>query len=238
MARGLCIERLRAHHERLLAERDACYTGDAPKGEIAPWVARRLESDLFEERAGTTAASNDASGTRRLLDIWHDISSLYIEFDVAVRREEDDFRERIIRLLETFRYPIPTRVIAGVLGCSSGHARRFYWDDNETRVREKRWSERQRREQAPPDLVDQIRRRDGSECIRCGGEQNLQIHHIQPVSQGGTATERNLATLCSDCHQAAHLGYVSSGEVAYATEAEFWCWVEGGEKNYSDSSES
>lgn len=238
MTRGPWVERLRARHERLLAELDACYMGDAPRGKIAPWIARRLESDVFDEREAASSSATQTTESRGLLDVWYDISSIYIEFDTAVDRDRDDFRTRITVLLKAFQYPIPTRVVAGVIGCSTGHARRFYWSEKEKRVREKKWSERQRREQAPPNLVDQICRRDGSECIRCGGEQDLQIHHIQPVSQGGTATERNLAALCSDCHQAAHLGHVSSGEVAYATEGEFWCWVEGGEKNYSESSES
>lgn len=235
MACSLCVERLRARHKCLLAERDASYNGDAPRGEIAGWVARHLEKDVFEVQAGTSSVTNNANESRGLLDIWQDIWVLYLEFDTAARREEDDYRTRIIRLLETFQYPIPTRVIAGVIGCSAGHARRFFWSEKEKRVQEKEWSARQRREQAPPSLVAQVRLRDGM-CVRCESRQDLQIHHILPVSQGGTATERNLVTLCSECHDAAHLGHVSSGEVVYATETEFWRWIETDDGDYSESS--
>ncbi|GAE27036.1 hypothetical protein JCM9140_3148 [Halalkalibacter wakoensis JCM 9140] len=44
-------------------------------------------------------------------------------------------------------------------------------------------------------------KRDGYTCCDCGVQTKLEIHHIRPVSQGGTNTLSNLKTVCSDCHK-------------------------------------
>ena len=225
MAHELCVEQFRASHDHLLAERDIYYNGDAPKGEIAGWVARRLESNVLEKRTDPSSIPNETTGSRGLLDIWQDIFALYYEFDTAARREEDDYCTRIIRLFETFQYPIPTRVIARVICCSTGHARRFYWDEDENRVREKSWSRSQRERQAPPELVNQVKQRDNEHCVRCGVTSQLIVHHIRPVSQSGDATLENLATLCESCHVEAHGGNIARGLVVYSYD-EFWEWIE------------
>ncbi len=46
--------------------------------------------------------------------------------------------------------------------------------------------------------------RDNRECVNCGAGSNLVVHHIVPISNQGTNQMSNLATLCRDCHQAAH----------------------------------
>lgn len=46
--------------------------------------------------------------------------------------------------------------------------------------------------------------RDGQECLKCGSEDNLEVHHIIPRSSGGNHAAENLATLCKDCHLQAH----------------------------------
>ena len=42
---------------------------------------------------------------------------------------------------------------------------------------------------------------DRSRCGRCGATENLEIHHIFPVSLGGTNDKRNMMILCKDCHK-------------------------------------
>ncbi|MFN7906077.1 MAG: HNH endonuclease, partial [Pseudobdellovibrionaceae bacterium] len=42
---------------------------------------------------------------------------------------------------------------------------------------------------------------------RCQQRRHLHIHHIQPLSQGGTNQINNLIILCSGHHQAHHLGH-------------------------------
>jgi hypothetical protein len=63
----------------------------------------------------------------------------------------------------------------------------------------------------PAALAHQIRLRDGAQCThrdlvghRCPQRRWLQVHHIQPVSQGGANEPGNLTTLCSAHHQMTH----------------------------------
>lgn len=50
--------------------------------------------------------------------------------------------------------------------------------------------------------------RDNNQCQLCGtgGENRLQIHHIEYRSQGGTHDPANLVTLCHQCHEKVHRG--------------------------------
>ena len=38
-------------------------------------------------------------------------------------------------------------------------------------------------------------------CHRCGSRENLHVHHIIPVKEGGTREPRNLVVLCNSCHK-------------------------------------
>lgn len=72
-------------------------------------------------------------------------------------------------------------------------------------------------------LRERIRSRDDHRCIRCGSfeDVDLQVHHVVP----GESTERNLATLCFDCHLDAHGGNYA-GTIVYDSREEFWDeWV-------------
>lgn len=46
--------------------------------------------------------------------------------------------------------------------------------------------------------------RDGNRCVYCGAKTELHVHHIRPLSRGGTNAAHNLITLCRRCHQADH----------------------------------
>lgn len=47
--------------------------------------------------------------------------------------------------------------------------------------------------------------RDGGECQVCGKTENLHVHHIQPVSEGGAKFDtENLITLCPKHHYDKH----------------------------------
>lgn len=79
------------------------------------------------------------------------------------------------------------------------------------------------RESIPPSVRRCVRDRDDGKCVRCGIEvDDLQLHHIIPLSQGGYSFEGNLAYLCDECHYEAHLGDTSTKRVAYQTLDEFW----------------
>lgn len=70
-----------------------------------------------------------------------------------------------------------------------------------------------------------ILERDNYECRRCESEEELEVHHIIPVSQDGTKDNSNLCTLCSECHlNIAHGG--NTAEITYRTKDEFWSLIE------------
>lgn len=53
-------------------------------------------------------------------------------------------------------------------------------------------------------IRDRVLDRDGRECVNCGAESNLTVHHIVPISDRGTNWMSNLVTLCRKCHRSAH----------------------------------
>ena len=55
----------------------------------------------------------------------------------------------------------------------------------------------------PADWRDRQRRcvsRDGNHCRLCGSTSKLHVHHVVPVSLGGSHSLQNLITLCKSCH--------------------------------------
>jgi hypothetical protein len=49
--------------------------------------------------------------------------------------------------------------------------------------------------------------RDKKRCCECGGDTNLEVHHITPLEEGGRPYDlKNLKTLCRTCHRAKHFG--------------------------------
>ncbi len=69
---------------------------------------------------------------------------------------------------------------------------------------------KQPRRQLDPELYERLReqvlRRDGWRCQRCGARSNLEVHHKEFRSQGGDDSEQNLITVCSACHDCLHRG--------------------------------
>ncbi|MFH1141392.1 MAG: HNH endonuclease [Chloroflexota bacterium] len=55
------------------------------------------------------------------------------------------------------------------------------------------------------ELVEAVKRRDGYRCSQCGASNvELHVHHIVPLSIGGSSELDNLATLCDACHGEIH----------------------------------
>jgi len=63
-------------------------------------------------------------------------------------------------------------------------------------------------ERYPDDWADRRKRvltRDNWQCTKCNNnKRKLHVHHIQPISKGGTHELTNLTTLCSECHGQVH----------------------------------
>ena len=47
----------------------------------------------------------------------------------------------------------------------------------------------------------------GNKCNKCGNIEHLEIHHINPVSNGGENILLNLEILCNVCHGKTHSRY-------------------------------
>ena len=67
------------------------------------------------------------------------------------------------------------------------------------------------RQSAPPPYPEnwdalraQALSRDGYRCGNCGATSKLHVHHIVPLSRGGTNVLGNLRTLCDSCHKLLH----------------------------------
>lgn len=48
-----------------------------------------------------------------------------------------------------------------------------------------------------------VRKRDKGKCFYCG-ETATQVHHIIPLSRGGTNSMTNMVLVCERCHQLHH----------------------------------
>lgn len=44
----------------------------------------------------------------------------------------------------------------------------------------------------------------GGVCQKCGGDDELNLHHVLPITQGGQHTPQNVLVLCRPCHLAEH----------------------------------
>lgn len=84
-----------------------------------------------------------------------------------------------------------------------------------------------RREPLSAAVKHQVHLRDGGQCThvgqngeRCDSRRWLHIHHIQPVSAGGSNELSNLATLCSAHHDLVHqMSFPLDGQVTWLRES-------------------
>ncbi|WP_147587295.1 HNH endonuclease [Halorubrum lipolyticum] len=143
--------------------------------------------------------------------------------------KSETYEMQIRRLHERCEQKIEAGLVAKAIGCSLSYARRFSYS-NERGAFQKEWSKSTQNEKVSPGARTKIINRDGKTCLRCGlgDERELEVHHILPVSQGGTNEDSNLATLCSHCHEAAHDGSKTSGKTAYV-EGNFYEWTQKAE---------
>lgn len=58
-----------------------------------------------------------------------------------------------------------------------------------------------------PQDVEELLARTGRMCAICKGRHRVQLHHITPVSGGGTDEIDNAIPLCPNCHDEVHSPY-------------------------------
>lgn len=59
----------------------------------------------------------------------------------------------------------------------------------------------------------------GRKCCNCGSEEDLEYHHVIPLSMGGNNTISNLCCLCYSCHSLIHFGKIKNINHSEATKA-------------------
>jgi hypothetical protein len=139
--------------------------------------------------------------------------------------ESASYESQIRGLLELLEKDANKNRIAEAVGCSSNYAYRFAYDDAKDTVIEKNWSQKSQEGKVSPGTRDRIIRRDGSECLRCGSTQDLEVHHITPTSEGGSDEDGNLATLCKACHKEAHGESWTDASTVYSSHQGFEDWI-------------
>lgn len=187
-----------------------------------PDSLRSGRSNASPERRTPNRVTRDESGDGSVIA---EARELYEKFLNQMFSGETEYQTQIVALLAVFQHDIPSNLVADVVGCSTGYARRFEYRPD-TGVREKTWSQKQGESRVGPKLRQRVLTRDNSECVRCGSVDELVVHHILPARRGGPPLMSNLATLCGPCHETAHDGVINSGRVFYNSVEDFWDWVE------------
>lgn len=55
-------------------------------------------------------------------------------------------------------------------------------------------------------LTEEEKIKIGKQCCNCGAKEDLQYHHIVPLSMGGNDIVSNICCLCYSCHSLIHFG--------------------------------
>lgn len=64
--------------------------------------------------------------------------------------------------------------------------------------------------------------RDDFKCANCGSIKQLHIHHILPISEGGSDDVDNLKTLCVICHKKEHKGTFTNIIMCFPPDVAKW----------------
>lgn len=133
--------------------------------------------------------------------------------------EVEEERQQVALVKRDFESDLPPRVVADSVGCEISLCQRIRWEGGRYGVVDTRGRER---ESLPPSQRDRIMKRDGDQCVRCGSREELQVHHIIPISHGGFDFDDNLAMLCEACNRYVHGGDYSSRRLRYDGKEDFW----------------
>jgi len=63
-----------------------------------------------------------------------------------------------------------------------------------------------------PQIINFFKDEDEYQCSHCQCEEELEVHHIVPLSKGGKNDVENLTILCHDHHMEVHRGKIELDE--------------------------
>ncbi len=70
----------------------------------------------------------------------------------------------------------------------------FKFSNDQKARKEDKWNE----------IRQEVFKKYGYKCSKCGSCNNIEVHHKIPLSKGGTNNIKNLIPLCHDCHEKIH----------------------------------
>lgn len=129
-----------------------------------------------------------------------------------------DDNKTIIEIKRDFQSDLPPSIVSSALDVEIDLAKRYRFTKNRGII-DTRGGHRM---PVSNGLRRKVMKRDNMKCVNCEETENLTLHHIIPVKQGGQAVEENLAMLCEQHHLEAHCGDYTTGRVAYDGIDEFW----------------
>ncbi|WP_375142034.1 HNH endonuclease [Natronoarchaeum rubrum] len=162
---------------------------------------------------------------RRDNDTRSEVSECISELVAEHLDENANHREEISFIFESFEDRVHPELVADAIDCSISYVRRFDYNPESGRAFERKWSKQNQNSKVSPGQRDRILRRDNNRCPRCQTSSPLEVHHIIPVSRGGTKDDGNLVTLCENCHTAAHGGSKTTSDTVYSDKEGFRDWV-------------
>lgn len=171
------------YHGEELSSADIAEICDCEKSTILRWLKRhdietRSKSEAAKIRAERHPHTTDA-GAEALKEQGVNAWELWDE------EEREEFREQLSEARTGEGNPMWNR---------TGEDHPNWEEDSPTHrfYQSKEWEETR----------EEVLERDGHECQACTTEEDLHVHHIQPVSAGGPRFETdNLVTLCVSCHK-------------------------------------
>ena len=128
--------------------------------------------------------------------------------DIVLKNKDPKFRKKVSEALKRRKIELGKNYHSSETKQKIGEATSKRWEeyDSETKARllqVLRNNATAMRTYGPYDwrwhLLSAKLRKNGI-CHRCGSRENLTLHHIIPVKQGGTSALNNLAVLCKGCH--------------------------------------
>lgn len=168
--------------------------------------------ELMERRNSIAGMGQKSQLEREMTNI---LKEYYRENFKYLENDEDV----IIQIKSDFESDLPVDILSEATGIDIKTCRRFRYIPGRGVVDKRPNSGR---DSIPPSVRESVRERDDGQCVKCGDEEELSIHHIIPLSHGGINTESNYALLCKVCHKEAHNGNFGTRRMAYETKKEFW----------------
>lgn len=235
------LSRLVEVNEERNAAIEAYATGNGyDPGVTSEWVQAAL---AFEE----TGPGQDLD--RRYQGVLDELADVYRQFlrGRFPDRAEANKKTRIAATMRAFGFRTDSRALAQAVDASAAYLDEFsaYSElvatpDGDVGMRnELEGPERGRpavvlqreggrRKSVDPRTRRDVLDRDDERCRRCGETEDLEVHHVEPVSRGGSDAMENLATLCDGCHSEAHRALPGNGGIvpAYPT-GRFEDWLGG-----------